>query len=115
MRSLRCETSHPQRVGTCMKVYVRVHKACNDIIVAACDEDVLGKTYRSGDLCLTVNPGFYKGTLRDDTDLDRILASATIVNLVGEGCVSRAISCGIVDEANVLEIGGTKHAQMVVV
>jgi hypothetical protein len=98
-----------------MKIYVKVHQACKDIIVAACDEDVLGKTFREGELCLTVNPGFYKGSLREVDDLGKLLPSATIVNLVGASCVEKAIQCGVIRRDNVLEIGGTLHAQMVVV
>ncbi len=98
-----------------MNIYVKIHKACNDIIVAVCDEDVMCNTYRSGELCLAVTPGFYKGALRDIGCLESLLPSATILNLVGRACVEKAIACGVINKENVLEIGGTLHAQMVVV
>lgn len=98
-----------------MNIYVKVHKACNDIIVAVCDEDVMGKTHRSGNLTLTVTPGFYKGTLRDIGCLESLFSSATILNIVGRASVEKAIACGVINKENVLEIGDTLHAQMVVV
>ncbi len=38
---------------------------------------------------------------------------ATILNVVGEKAVSKAVELGLVDPSNVLKIGGTVHAQMV--
>ena len=33
-----------------MMIYVRIHRAADDIILAACDEDVLGKTFTGDEM-----------------------------------------------------------------
>ncbi|RZN44754.1 DUF424 family protein [archaeon] len=98
-----------------MNVYVKVHKACNDVLVAMCDTDVLGKEFREGELHITPSPSFYKGKLIPIEECERYFAAASILNLVGTNVVERAISAGYIDREHVLTIGGTVHAQMVVV
>ena len=46
--------------------------------------------------------------------LFRSTKSVSIMNLVGNRVVERAIAEGIVDSDNVIEIGGVKHAQVVI-
>jgi len=98
-----------------MKVYVKVHKACNDVLVAVCDEDVLGKEFKEGKLKIFVNESFYKGKLIELSELEKFLRSASILNIVGQESIQRAIECDCIEEDNILCIGNTKHAQMVTV
>jgi len=95
-----------------MKIYVKIYRVQGEILLAACDENLLGKTFREGELKLEVKERFYKGELRDIEDLERLLDEATIANLVGEKCVSKAIELGYVSEDRVLYIQGVPHAQM---
>ncbi len=95
-----------------MKIYVKIYRVQGEILLAACDENLLGKTFREGELKLEVKERFYKGELRDIEDLERLLEEATIANLVGEKCVSKAIELGYVSEDRVLYIQGVPHAQM---
>ncbi|SIS15282.1 DUF424 domain-containing protein [Natronorubrum thiooxidans] len=82
------------------------------LLVAVCDEDVLGETFESDDVSLTVNEEFYGGeTVGDDAVIDS-LARATVANIVGTQAVELAIEEGFIDEANVLEVGSTLHAQL---
>lgn len=96
-----------------MKVYVKVHKACNDILVAICDEDVLGKEFKEGKLRLVVNDSFYKGKLIDIEELEAFIKAASILNIVGKASIEKAIECECIDKENVMKIGDTLHAQMV--
>lgn len=98
-----------------MKVYVKVHKACNDVLVAVCDEDVLGKEFKEGRLKLFVNESFYKGELIEIDELDSFMMSASILNIVGHESIKRAVECDCIEEDNILNIGTTRHAQMVTV
>lgn len=98
-----------------MKAYVKVHKACNDVLVAICDEDVLGKEFREGKLKIFVNESFYKGRLIEVEELDSFLRSASILNIVGHASIEKAIECDCIEEINILKIGDTVHAQMVTV
>lgn len=95
-----------------MKIYVKVYRVQGEVLVAACDEELLGKTFREGELKLEVKERFYKGELREVEDLKFLLEEATIANLTGERCVSKAIELGYVNPERVLKIQGVPHAQM---
>lgn len=82
--------------------------------MAACDERLLGRTLREGDLRLHVS-SFYDGErMTEDAFLAR-LRYATIGNFVGRETVAAARRAGFVGEGGVLVIDGEPHAQMVVV
>lgn len=83
-----------------------------ETLLAACDVDLLGKTFRSEGLKLQVLESFYKGEDADEDLLVNRLQVATVANLVGRRTVAIAIKHGFVDSECVLEIGGVPHAQM---
>ncbi|OVE84947.1 DUF424 domain-containing protein [Natronolimnobius baerhuensis] len=82
------------------------------LLVAVCDSDVVGETYEADDLSLTVTEEFYGGDEVDETAVVESLARADVANIVGTRAVELAIEEGFVDEANVLEVGETLHAQL---
>ena len=94
-------------------IYIRVHEAQNDRILAACDEEILGKTFSGNDMRITVSEGFYNGELVPEEIFIERMKEATIMNLVGEKVIALAIENGHVDEDCILEIGEVKHAQVV--
>lgn len=94
-------------------IYVRIHKAADDIILAACDEDVLGKTFKGGEAKITVSERFYNGELVSEETFIQRMESVTIMNLVGERAIALAIERGHVSEDCIMDIGGVKHAQVV--
>jgi len=62
---------------------------------------------------LTVEASFYEADA-EEAGADAVadsLARATTANLVGEESVAVAVERGFVDEANVLDLDGTVHAQ----
>jgi len=82
------------------------------LLVAICDDDVLGESFEDGEISLTVTEEFYGAESVDDEAALASLRRATVANLVGERAVSMAIEAGIVEEENVLDVGGTRHAQV---
>ena len=97
----------------CGLIYVRIHKAADDIILAACDEEVLGKTFTGDEMKITVTERFYNGELVSEETFVQRMGSVTIMNLVGERVIALAMEQGHVSEDGILEIGGVKHAQVV--
>ncbi|WP_297073374.1 DUF424 domain-containing protein [Thermococcus sp.] len=93
-------------------IYVKVYRVQGEVLLAACDEELLGKTFREGELKLEVKERFYKGELVEEEKLEELLEEATIANLTGERCVSKAIELGYVNPERVLRIEGVPHAQM---
>lgn len=94
-------------------IYVRLHRGRDDIILAACDEEVIGKTFRGNGMRITVSEDFYNGELIPEEAFVERMRSVTIMNLVGERTIALAMENGHVDGSNVLQIGETKHAQVV--
>lgn len=94
-------------------MYVRIHTSGSDRILAACDEDLLGRTFRGDGTVITVSERFYKGEIVSAEAFIERMKSVSIMNLVGEEVVSIAISEGHVSPENVMDIGGVKHAQVV--
>ena len=82
------------------------------LLVAVCDSDVLGETFEEGEFSLTVTEEFYGGDEVDEGAVVDSLGRADIANIVGTRAVALAIEEGIVDEANVVEVGETRHAQL---
>jgi hypothetical protein len=87
------------------------------LLVSACDADVMGETFENGDVSLTVEEAFYAGENAErGVSAERIaqsLSSCTTANLVGKRTVDVAIEHGFVDEETVMDIDGTRHAQLV--
>lgn len=92
----------------CLKVY----RKGTETLVAACDSDLVGKTFTGRGLKITVSAGFYKGDDADEEMLVNRLQLATVANLVGKRTMEIAIRYGFVDPDCVLDIGGIPHAQM---
>ena len=83
------------------------------LVVAVCDPDVLGETFEDDAVSLTVTEEFYGGDHADPEAVVESLARCTTANLVGEEAVALAVDRGFVAEENVMDIDGTRHAQLV--
>lgn len=82
------------------------------LLVAVCDSGLIGETFEDGEVSLTVNEEFYGGEEADPEAVVESLASADVANIVGTEAVELAVERGLVDEAHVLDVDGTRHAQL---
>lgn len=94
-------------------ITVKVYRRGEETVVAACDKELMGNTYREGELRIKVSRAFYEGEDASEEMLVRRLEMATIANLVGERTIEVAIRHKYVERACVLYIDGIPHAQMV--
>lgn len=94
-------------------IAVRIHTGKEDMLLAACDEDLVGREFREGRMRLRVSGEFYMGELVTDETLAERMKSASIFNLVGERTVAVAVEQGLVDPDCIIVIDGVKHAQAV--
>jgi len=87
------------------------------LLVSVCDEEVIGETFENGEVTLTVEEAFYRGEGAEagvaEERVVESLAACVTANLVGTRTVDLAIEHGFVDESNVLDLEGTRHAQLV--
>ncbi|MCD6330607.1 MAG: DUF424 family protein [Thermoplasmata archaeon] len=93
------------------KIYIKVYTVQNEVLVAACDAELIGKTLKEGEIEFHVSKEFYADVLGDEELLKKHLVNATIANLVGHRAVKCGIEVGIIDKENVIKIAGIPHAQ----
>jgi hypothetical protein len=96
-----------------LDVYLNVKKVGNNVILAICDSDLLGKTLREENIVFQVKNEFYNGRKATVEEAVGLIGNSTIVNLVGRACVEKAIAQGFVHPEAVLKIEGIPHAQIV--
>ena len=93
---------------------MRIYRVKGETLVAVCDSDIVGRTFREGELKIEVKESFYGTDEVGEEEVRKALKNATIANLTGKRTVELAIKLGIVDRNKVLKIGECLHAQMVV-
>ncbi|MDD1772056.1 MAG: DUF424 family protein [Methanomassiliicoccales archaeon] len=92
---------------------IKVHMHGGDILIAACDEGLLGRKLKEGDLRLEVSQEFYGGDSGGEEMLLSRLNAATMANLVGGEACRIAADHGFIDRDCLITIEGVPHAQMV--
>lgn len=95
-----------------LDVYLNVRKSGNNVVLAVCDCDLLGKTLREGKIVFKVKDEFYNGRKATVDEAVGLIGNSTIVNLVGKNCVGLAIKEGYVHPEAVIKIDGVPHAQI---
>ncbi|MEM3562165.1 MAG: DUF424 family protein [Candidatus Jordarchaeaceae archaeon] len=97
-----------------MRVYLHIRRVNNEIMVAVCDEEILGKTFREGKLKIEVKKEFYCGELVSIEEGIAAIKQGTIINIVGNNIVSQAIIEGLIPPQGIIKIEGVAHAQKVI-
>ena len=96
-----------------MGVFIKIYKSAGDYLVAACDENTLGKKFSFNDITFEVKESFYRGEKITLEEIKPFLEKATILNLVGTQIIGKCMEWGYIVEENILDLGETIHAQMV--
>ena len=82
------------------------------LLVSVCDADILGESFENGAVSLTVEEEFYGGEEASEGEVVDSLARCSTANIVGTEAVSLAVEHGFIEEENVLDLDGTRHAQL---
>lgn len=90
--------------------YAKSYNVKGELMLAACDKDIVGKVFIEKDIQLEVKESFYKGDHVDAQELRDLLEKATIVNLIGVRCVNVAEKMGLVE--NKILVQGIPHVQI---
>jgi len=96
-----------------MKVNYQIYDHGDEVLLAACDDDVLGRTLQNGDINLEVKESFYAGQKVELERLKKEFKKSTIANLVGEKVVNAAIEEGFGREEDLMMIEDVPHLQIV--
>jgi hypothetical protein len=104
---------HTER-GTGRKIqliWAKTFRTPSDTLLAAADEELIGRELRDGKFKLKVSESFYKDILIEERILKDLLSLCSVANLVGERCVEIAMELGYISRENILYIEGVPHAQ----
>lgn len=93
-------------------IWTKVYTTQGEILLAACDDHLLGETFEEGELQLVVSKSFYGGEKVSKELFIEHLKNATIVNLVGSEVIRIARELEMVHERAIIEIAGVPHAQI---
>ncbi len=96
-----------------MEVYAKLSKCGEHVLLAACDEELLGQVLKDGKIIFRIREEFYKGPKLPIDDAIKLIEESTVVNMVGKNIVKKAIDHGLVHPEAVLKICGIPHAQIV--
>ena len=93
-----------------MKVFLKIHHRSEIETVACCDEDLLNKVFKEGNLRIEISDHFFGGNLINLDDAINILKQASYFNIVGESIINRAIDCQVLPKEGILNINGIPMA-----
>jgi hypothetical protein len=93
-----------------MKVYIKVHIKDEIETIACCDEELLYKVFKEGNLRIEISNQFYGGKLIQLEDAISILKEASYFNIVGKKIINKAIACNILSKEGVRLINGIPMA-----
>lgn len=95
-----------------IEVFIKIHKDQNHSLIAACDKNLIGKTYHEGKLRLEVKEEFYGDNLYSVEEAVNLLNDAKEANLVGEKIIKATIEKKLIDSRAVIYIAGIPHVQI---
>jgi hypothetical protein len=78
-----------------------------------CDCELLGKVLRDGKIVFEIREDFYKGQKVTVEEALELCKQSTIVNMVGQFIVDKAVEEGLIHPEAILKIKGVPHAQIV--
>ncbi len=84
----------------------------NNAVLAVCDKELCGKTFKGKETEFVVSKDFYKGEPVSIKELQGKLHEFESINIVGNKAVQVALEEGIVSDENVIEIAKVKHVQI---
>ncbi len=92
---------------------MKLKKIGRNVLLAMCDAEILGKTLCEGKIVFQVKEDFYRGARVNVDEAICMIENSTIVNMVGQNIVQKAIEKGFVHPEAVIRINGVPHAQIV--
>ncbi|MCD6371153.1 MAG: DUF424 family protein [Candidatus Aenigmarchaeota archaeon] len=93
--------------------WIKIHKVGKDVVVAICDEDLLGKEIKDREVEIKIKKEFYGKKKVGEEEVIESLREMTIGNFFGNKIVKLLIEKKVIDKKNVMKVGGILHAQYI--
>ncbi len=91
-------------------IYIKRNLSQTSDILAVCDENLIGKTFKEKDLKIEITERFYKGDLVDDNEAIKIMKEHRNINIVGNDSIKLALKNKIIEKENIIKIKNIPHA-----
>ncbi|MCX8168341.1 MAG: DUF424 family protein [Ignisphaera sp.] len=82
-------------------------------MVAVCDEEILGKVFREGDIVLNISSAFYEGKRVGIEEVIEVISTADMVIVSGKRIVNELARRGLAPKEYALEVDGQLHLQII--
>ena len=97
-------------------IYLKRHSSPNGIVLAMCDEELIGKILKEDkiELDLDTYSGFYKGELMAEEDANELITDEDLysANIVGERSLLIVMEKGLVKKEEVRRVSGVPFVQI---
>ncbi|MCI4328773.1 MAG: DUF424 family protein [Thermoplasmata archaeon] len=96
-------------------IVMRIHRVRSEVVVAACDQELLGQNLPIGKAGKTVKitSDFYGERAVSREEVVWAIRRGTIINLLGRRVLELATSEGFVTEGGYGTLGGIPHAEII--
>lgn len=96
-------------------IVMRIHKVRSEVVVAACDQELIGQELPVGTTGkkVRIHADFYGERAVSSEEIVWALKRATIVNLLGHRVVELATAEGFVEKGAHGTLGGVPHAEII--
>ena len=91
-------------------IYIKKNNSQSSEILAVCDENLIGKTFKEKGLKLEITERFYKGKFVNEEELINLIKNAKNVNIVGKNSIKIAIKNNVIKKEDVIKIKNISHA-----
>lgn len=98
--------------GPCDRIRVKLHLYQGQMILAVCDEDLIGKTLDNNGIPFRISESFYGGPLMGPDELIGLYKQVSNINVIGKNAVSLLVSRGLVNVDEIIMIDGIEHVQV---
>jgi hypothetical protein len=94
-------------------IIAKTHKSGNELLLAACDMELLGKsiTLENGAI-ITFSDDFYNGGEVSADELAKMANNCTNANFFGKETINALIAAGAIEENGIMELAGVPHSQL---
>ena len=78
-----------------MRFFVRTSNYQNSAMLNMCDEDLLGKIVKNGDLQINISKSYYGQRLVDEAEAETLMQNSSVLNLVGKQTIDMSVNLKI--------------------
>jgi len=90
---------------------LRIHRSAeNREIVGICDRELIGKTFKEGDISLLISDTFFGNQPVPEEEVIRVLMTSDNITIFGTRCTKLAIQQGLLEEDSCRIIEGIPFA-----